>query len=152
MTFRYAIIVTAFAVLALPVPVQKSNVRADNSPEAVESIKKFELELCDLIVRGEWDAYASRLTDDYIRILPDKIQSKEEVLNDFRTSNTKTIKMVAEQMDVRAYGDTAIVIIQVRSREQTADGHTVDLRGRATKVFVRRNGKWFLAQLTVSPS
>jgi len=144
--------VTTLVVLALPAPAQKSNVRADNNPDAAESVKKFELELCDLIVRGEWDAYASRLTDDYIRILPDKIQSKEEVLNDFRTSNTKTIKMVPEQMDVRAYGDTAIVIIQVRSREQTADGHTVDLRGRATKVFVRRNGKWFLAQLTVSPS
>src|SRR5260221_3314200 len=123
MTFRYAIIVTAFAVLALPVPVQKSNVRADNSPEAVESIKKFELELCDLIVRGEWDAYASRLTDDYIRILPGKIQDKEEVLNEFRTSNAKTTSMVPERMDVRIYGETAIVIIRLRSREQTPDGH-----------------------------
>ena len=44
----------------------------------VESVKKFELELCDLVVRGEWDAYASRLTDDYIRILPGKIQDKED--------------------------------------------------------------------------
>ena len=57
-------------------------------------------------------------------------QSKEEVLNEFRKSNTKTISMVPEQMDVRIYGDTAIMIIQLRSREQTPDGHTIDHRGR----------------------
>jgi ketosteroid isomerase-like protein len=151
MSFRCVAIATAIAVLAFPAPAQKSNVRADNKPEAVESVKKFELELCDLIVRGEWDAYASRLTDDYIRVLPGKIQSKEEVLNEFRTSNTKTISMVPEQMDVRIYGDTAIMIIQLRSRERTADGQTIDRRGRPAKLFIRRNGKWFLAQLNGSP-
>jgi hypothetical protein len=150
-TFRYAAIVTTLAVLALPAPAQKSNIRADSDPKMVESVKKFELELCDLIVRGEWDGYASRLTDDYIRILPGKIQDKEEVLNEFRTSNAKTTSMVPERMDVRIYGETAIVIIRLRSREQTADGHTIDHRGCATKAFVRRNGKWFLAQLTGSP-
>jgi len=151
MTFRYAILMSTFAVLAPLATAQKTNIRADNNPKVVESVKKFELELCDLIVRGQWDAYASRLTDDYVRILPGKIQSKEEVLNEFRTSNTKTVSMVPEQIDVRIYGDTAIVIIQLRSREQTPDGHTIDLRGRPTKVFVRRDGKWCLAQLTVSP-
>jgi len=151
MTFRCLTIVTTLAVLTLPAPAQKSNIRANNNPEVVESVKRFELELCDLIVRGEWDAYASRLTDDYFRILPGKIQNKKEVLNDFRMSNAKTISMVPEQMDVRIYGDTAIMIIQLRSREQTQDGHAIDHLGRATKVFVRRNGKWFLAQLTGSP-
>jgi len=151
MTFRYAAIATAIAVLAFPSTAQKSNTRADNNPEAVESVKKFELELCDLIVRGEWDAYASRLTDDYVRILPGKMQSKEEVLKEFRTSNTKTISMVPEQMDVRIYGDAAVMIIQLRFREQTPDGHETDQRGRPTKLFIRRDGRWFLAQLTASP-
>ena len=97
MPFRYAIIVTTLAVLALPGPAQKSNIRGDNNPEVVESAKKFEHELRDLIVRGEWEAYAVRLTDDYVRILPGKIQSKEEVSNKFRTSNTKTISMVPQR-------------------------------------------------------
>jgi ketosteroid isomerase-like protein len=144
-------VVATLAVLALPAPAQKSNIRADSNPEKVESLKKFELELCDLIVGGAWDAYASRLTDDYIRILPGKIQSKEEVLKEFRTSDTKTVLMVPEQIDIRIYADTAIAIIQVRSREQTRDGHTIEGRGRGTKVFIRRNGKWFLAQLTGLP-
>ena len=151
MRLRYLTVVTTLAVLALPAPAQKSHIRADSNPEAVESVRKFELDLCDLIVRGEWDAYASRLTDDYIRILPGKIQSKEEVLKEFRTSDTKTVSMVPEQIDIRIYGETAIAIIQVRSREQTHDGHTIEGRGRGTKVFIRRNGKWFLAQLPGLP-
>lgn len=151
MTFRFVAIVTTLAVLTLPISAQKSNIRADNNSEAVESVKKFELELCDLIVRGEWDTYASRVTDDYIRILPGRIQNKEEVLKEFRTSSTKTISMVPEKVDVRIYGDTAIVIIELRYRERTADEHVIDLRGRATKMFIRRNGRWFLAQLTGLP-
>lgn len=147
MKFRRAAILSILTVLTIPISAQKSdvhvgksNIRADNNPEAVESVKKLELELCDLIVRGEWNAYASHLTDDYMRILPGKIQSKEEVLNEFRTSSTKTTSMVPEQMDLRIYGDTAIAILLVRSREHTPDGQSMEHRGRGTKVFVRR--KW----------
>jgi len=151
MRFRFAAIAFTFAVLAVCASAQKSSIRADNGAGEVKSVKKLELELCDLIVRGEWDAYARRLTDDYIRILPGKMQSKEEVLNEFRTANTKTVSMAPEQMDVRIYGDAAIAIIQLQVREQTADGHAIEYRGRAVKVFIRRNGRWFLAQLTASP-
>lgn len=151
MKLRNPAILITLVVMAVSSPAQESKVRGENNPEAVESVKKFELELCDLIVRGEWNAYASRLADDYIRILPGQAQKKEEVLNEFRTSGAKTVSMVPEQMDVRIYGDTAIAIIQVRSRLQTPDGHTIDIRGRATKVFIRRDGKWLLAQLTALP-
>src|SRR5438552_17105557 len=97
----------------------------------------------DGILGTHRDAYASRLTDDYVRILPGKIQSKEEVLNEFRKSNTKTISMVPEQMDVRNYGHTAIRTIQLRSRAMTPDGHTVAPRGRPAHVAVRARGLWF---------
>lgn len=142
---------TLFAILALSASAQNSNVRADADPGAVESVKKFEIELCDLLVRGEWDSYASHLTDDYVRILPGKMQGKQDVLKEFRASNVKTISMVPEKMDVRIYGDTAVMIIQLRVREQAPDGKTTEKLGRPTKVFVRRNGHWYLAQLVGSP-
>jgi ketosteroid isomerase-like protein len=139
------------AFLALSASAQNSNVRADTNPAAVESVKKFEIELCDLLVRGEWDSYARRLTDDYIRIAPGKIERKENVLREFRAAKVKTISMVPEQMDLRIYGDTAVMIIQLRFREQAPDGKTTDKLGRPTKVFVRRHGQWYLAQLVGSP-
>jgi ketosteroid isomerase-like protein len=104
-----------------------------------------------LLVRGEWDSYAAHLTDDYVRITPGKMQDKKDVLKEFRVSNVKMISMVPEQMDVRIYGDTAVMIIQLRFREQGPDGKTTDKLGRPTKVFVRRNGRWYLAQLVGSP-
>jgi ketosteroid isomerase-like protein len=155
MPFRSTTIAAATAalltVLALSASGQNSNVRADADPAAVESVKKFEIKLCDLLVRGEWDSYAGHLTDDYVRIIPGKIQGKEDVLNEFRSSNVKTISMVPEKMDVRIYGDTAVMIIQLRFRERAPDGKTTDKLGRPTKVFVRRHGQWYLAQLVGSP-
>ena len=62
-----------------------------------------------------------------------------------------TISMVPEQMDVRIYGDTAVMIIRLRSREQAPDRKTTDNLGLATKVFVRRHGQWDLAHLVGSP-
>jgi len=151
MPVRSAALATLFAFVALSTSAQNSNIRADTDPSAVKSVKKFEIELCDLLVRGQWDSYARHLTDDYVRILRGTIEDKEGVLKEFHASNVKTISMVPEQMDVRIYGDTAVMIIQLRVREQTPDGKTTDMLGRPTKVFVRRHGQWYLAQLVVSP-
>jgi ketosteroid isomerase-like protein len=151
MPLRFTVVVALCALLGLSAFAQKSDVRADNDPATTESVRNFERELCDLLVRGEWNAYAGHLTDDYLRIISGKIQAKEDVLNDFRTSKVKTISMVPEQMDVRVYGDTAVMLIHLRSREETPDGAIAEKVGHPTKIFIRRNNKWYLAQLIVSP-
>ena len=125
--------------------------RADDDAQAIEAVKQVEVELCALLVKGEWDEYAQHLTDDYVRIIGGTLQTKQEVLNEFRTSSTKTIEMTPEKMDVRVYGDTAVVVIELRTRNRNADGSVQEGRGRPTKVFVRRNGRWYLAQLTGTP-
>jgi ketosteroid isomerase-like protein len=151
MPFRFTVVLTLCALLGLSAFPQKSNVRADHDPTAIESLKNFERELCDLLVRGEWDAYARHLADDYVRISTGKIQGKEDVLNDFRTSKVKIISMVPEQMDVRVYGNAAVMLIQLRFRERTPDGKITEKRGRPIKLFVRRGNKWYLAELIGSP-
>lgn len=137
--------------LSLQMSAQTSGVKADNDPTDVETVKRLERKLCDLLVTGDWDSYARQLTDDYVRILPGKVQTKQEVLEEFRTSRTKTVAMVPEKIDVRVYGDTAIVIIDLRTRNQAPDGSVTESRGRPTKVFLRRNGVWYLAQLSGMP-
>jgi ketosteroid isomerase-like protein len=59
--------------------------------------------------------------------------------------------MVPEKMQVRIYGDTAIAIIDLRTRDRAPDGTVMESRGRATKVFLRRDGAWYLAQLSAMP-
>jgi ketosteroid isomerase-like protein len=135
----------------LPRSAQDTGIKADNDAEAAESVRKLEWKLCDLLVRGEWEAYSRNLADDYVRILPGSLQTKQEVLDEFRTSKTKTIAMLPEKVDVRVYGDTAIVIIELRTRDRTPDGRVVEARDRATKVFLRHKGVWYLAQLSATP-
>ena len=153
---RWLPIVCIFAGLlviepGLPRSAQNSGIKADNDGDAAEPVRKLEWKLCDLLVRGEWETYARNLTDDYVRVLPGSMQTKQEALDEFRTSQTKTIAMVPEKMDVRVYGDTAIVIIELRTRDRTPNGHVVEASWRATKVFLRRNGAWYLAQLSGMP-
>jgi len=151
MRFRSSVTAFLFTFLVLSASAQNSDVRADADPVGVEAVKKLEIELCDLLVRGEWGSYARHLTDDYVRVISGKMQGKEDVLKEFRASNVKTISMVPERMDVRIYDDTAVMIIQLRFRDQAPDGKITDGLGRATKVFVRRHGQWYLAQLVGSP-
>jgi ketosteroid isomerase-like protein len=148
---RAAAVVLMIAVGAMDAAAQNSNVRADNNRPAVEAVRKLEVDLCGMLVRGEWDTYAANLTDDYVRILPGKMQRKSEVLAEFRTSKTKTISMVPEEIDVRVYGNTAVTIIHLRTRLQDGDGKITEQAGVPTKVFVRRNGRWYLAQLSGMP-
>jgi len=141
------------AALLMPlgsVNAETSRIRADRDAAAEAAVKALELQLCDLLVRGDWRAYASHLTDDYVRVLPGKIQNKAEVLQEFRTSKDKIISMVPKMIRTRIYGDTAIVIIDVYARDRTPTGAIIEDNGRGTKVFVRRNGKWYLAQLAAS--
>ena len=86
-----------------------------------------------------------------MRVLPGKVESKAEVLEDFRTSTSREIEMVPEKMQTRIYGETAVMIIDLHYRTRAPNGTITDNWGRATKIFVHRNGKWYLAQLTGSP-
>jgi len=86
---------------------------------------------------------------DYVRILPGKSRAKKK----YRISSARRIRRRFDgpaKMDIRIYGETAIAIIELRTRVQTPDGHTIDSRGRATKVFVGRDGKWFSRNLPVN--
>jgi ketosteroid isomerase-like protein len=148
---RALVVVLMVAVSVLDTAAQSSGIRADDNPSAVEAVRKLEVDLCGMLVRREWDAYAANVTDDYVRILPGKVQTKQEVLEEFRTSKTKTISMTPEKVEVRVYGDTAVAIIHLRTRTQDGHGEITEHAGVPTKVFVRRNGRWYLAQLSGMP-
>lgn len=131
---------------------QTSGIHAESDPAGVGAVIELELTLCDLLVRGDWRAYATHLTDDYVRVLPGKVQTKAEVLAGMRTSPGNLISMIPEKIQVRVFGDTAIAIIDLVTRQRTQDGAISERRGRPTKVFVRRNSRWYLAHLTTSPA
>src|SRR5262249_10036090 len=92
------------ALLLMPVGsvhAATARIRPDRDASAEAAVKTLELQLCDLLLRGDWRAYASPLTDDYVPVLPGKIQNRAEVLQEFRTPKDKIISMVPKMIRTR---------------------------------------------------
>jgi ketosteroid isomerase-like protein len=120
--------------------------RADKDTVAEQEIQKLEFFLAALIEKGDVDTYAGYLTDDYVRISANgTLSTKEQVLEGFRKGKAQ-VTMLPHDLQVRIYGTTAILraILDL----ETKTGDTVTRRtSLITKVFIKRNGKWFMASL-----
>jgi ketosteroid isomerase-like protein len=120
-----------------------SPVTADPAPSVEAEIKQLELTLAGYLSRGEIDAYAPSLAEDYVRISADgSVASKAEVLAEFRRSTSPGPPLEPSRLVVRAYGDTAILTGELKIGAR---------RARFTKVFIRRGGRWYLVNLQGTP-
>ena len=117
-----------------------------------DEIVKLDSELNRQLVTGAWDGYAGHLAADFLYTSRDgTTRSKEQVLADFRSGTTKFLDIQPETMVVHIYGDTAV-----------ANGHRTDVirqngkvlthPGRFTETFIRRDGRWWLVALQLTPS
>ncbi|HET9334016.1 MAG TPA: nuclear transport factor 2 family protein [Gemmatimonadota bacterium] len=122
-------------------PLQaQPGIHADPDSAAMAEIEALEYQLIDLLERRDLDAYASHLAEDYVRVnAAGQVDSKESVLEGFRSGGGNT-RMVPSDLQVRMYGDTAILSF-VLTMER--DGE-IARRSRMVKVFVRRDGRWIM--------
>jgi hypothetical protein len=119
---------------------------ADRNDEAEAEIKALELHLARLLVERRIDEYETHLAADYTRInASGVVETREQVLKTFRASSAGDVSgsMEPAELDVRIYGDTAILTgrLTVTSRAGTVRV------SRFRKVFIRRDGRWFLVSL-----
>ena len=113
---------------------------AANASADANAVIALELKLSGLLERGALDEYASHLAPDYMQTTADgELLSRDQSLSFWRARGPG-LKLTPSQMQVRVYGDTAILIAHVA----VSDGGPDD---RITKTFVRINGNWFLAAL-----
>jgi ketosteroid isomerase-like protein len=128
----------------------QSTFSADKDAIAEKQIKDLEFFLAELIEKGDINTYSGYLTDDYIRVSANGVVStKEQVLDAFRKIKTQG-KMTPHDLVVRVYGNTAILraILDL----ETKSGDVVTKRTSIiTKVFLKRNGKWYMASLQGTP-
>jgi len=152
MSMKRNILIIPFFMFAIMLNGQSNQTfKADVNNEAEEEIKKLEFYLASLLERGDYDTYSGYLTDDYSRIDRNGVVlSKEQVLEQFRSSKAMA-KMTPHDLEVRIYGDAAILngILDV----ETKNGDEIAKRSSLfTKVFIRREGKWYLASLQGTPA
>jgi hypothetical protein len=137
-------ILAMLSVMALN--AQQSGLQADANPVAEGEIKSLETRLAELIVRGDWDEYASHLASGYIHTRENgQIESKDEALASLRDIKRKIIVMEIEpaSLAIRIYGDTAVSSAEftITVRES---GQVKGRRTRLTDVFLKRDGQWWL--------
>ena len=123
--------------------------RADVDTAAEEEIKRLEYYLASLLEKGDLETYSGYLTEDYMRINQNGLVStKQEVLRP--ATKSSAFRMFPRDLKVRVYGNTAI-LNGTLDMERTVEDTITKTSALFTKVFIRRDGKWYLASLQGTP-
>jgi ketosteroid isomerase-like protein len=105
--------------------------------------------------RGDTTFLERTLADDFIGVGPRGFTlTKEQWLDRHETGSLRYESFGLDEVEVRPYGDAAVTVCR-----QSAEGVYEDENGRydiheqfrATLVFVKRQGRWLLASLQLSP-
>ncbi len=121
------------------------NVRADQNPAAAEEIRSLEFRLIQQILSGD-SAYGNSLSEDYVLIREDgSTHTKEEMTARFVAHDpaNRVDSMEPSNLRIRIYGDTAVMNFEL-GWIQVVNGKRIHLSSEMTKVFIERNGRWYM--------
>ena len=107
-----------------------------------EAVMQLERDWCNVTLKSDADWLTRVLADDasFVTSMGQR-QTKAQVVADFKAEKTKTCQV--DQMQVRAYGDTAVVTGRWRITGTDAKGKPFPTpESMFTDTFVRLNGQW----------
>lgn len=94
------------------------------------------------VQQGDVRALDTIIADDYVGTTASgHVQSKADYLADFSTGNRRVFTLTTEDLDVRIYGDVAVLTHGGHARGESR-GQPVAGAFRWTHVFVERDGRW----------
>jgi ketosteroid isomerase-like protein len=131
------VVVAAFALAAF------TNAPAwAQGPSVEEQIKKMEKDRAAAVVKADVATLEGLTSDDYVLINANgQVSNKAETMSLIKTGKIKLTANEVSDMNVRVYGDTAVV-----TGKSTAKGsiNGVELKGPVmfTRVYVKKGGKW----------
>lgn len=108
----------------------------------VEQVRIAEEQLAAAHERMDVDLIDDLLHPDYVIIQPGGIvESKSQVLDSYRSGTRHWEFAQSDQMDIRLYGEMAIVIGQWQAKGRNGDVD-FDYTARFLSVWVRQAGRW----------
>lgn len=108
----------------------------------VEQVRIAEEQLAAAHERMDVDLIDDLLHPDYVIIQPRGIvESKSQVLDSYRSGTRHWEFAQSDQMDIRLYGEMAIVIGQWQAKGRNGDVD-FDYTARFLSVWVRQAGRW----------
>ena len=108
----------------------------------VEQVRIAEEQLAAAHERMDVDLIDDLLHPDYVIIQPGGIvESKSQVLDSYRSGTRYWEFAQSDQMDIRLYGEMAIVIGHWQAKGHNGD-MDFDYKARFLSVWVRQAGRW----------
>lgn len=107
--------------------------------------------LNEAFVRGDVAALERIMTDDYVSTSPlGNVRNRTEALDMQRAGLRRSFSLVADDVRVRVYGDSAVLTSRRIERGEFR-GRDVSGQFRTTRVYVRQDGRWRLAAMQTTP-
>jgi ketosteroid isomerase-like protein len=134
------VVATAFAFAALSAVPARAQMGATASVE--EQIKKMERDRAAAVVKADVATLEGLTSDDYILINANgQLSNKAETMNAIKTGVIKLSSNEVSDMNVRVYGDTAVVTGKSTAKG-TIGGRELTGPVMFTRVYVKKDGKW----------
>ena len=130
----------AIAVLVVTAIVPASGDQASDERELTQLLK----DLNAAIVKPDIAFLEQILDQDYTHYRPHgNVENRTQYLEDRKNGQVDFTSLLADDIKVRVYGDTAIVTYRSTAKGKDQDG-AIDEQRLWTRVFVRKGGHWKL--------
>jgi ketosteroid isomerase-like protein len=107
-----------------------------------EQLKKLETDRAVAAVKGDVATLEKQTSDDYTFInLNGRMSDKSQMINAFKTGQTKLTSNELSDMKVRVYGDTAVITGKADIKG-TLGGKDVVGQIMFTRVYVKKGDQW----------
>ena len=107
-----------------------------------EQLKKLETDRAAAVVKGDVATLEKQTSDDYTLInMNGQMSDKSQMVNAFKSGQTKLTSDEVSDMKVRVYGNTAVITGKADVKG-TLGGKDVDGQIMFTRVYVKKSGNW----------
>ena len=107
-----------------------------------EQLKKLETDRAAAVVKGDVATLEKQTSDDYTLInMNGQMSDKSQMVDAFKSGQTKLTSDEVSDMKVRVYGNTAVITGKADVKG-TLGGKDVDGQIMFTRVYVKKSGNW----------
>jgi ketosteroid isomerase-like protein len=119
---------------------------ADSPANTEQAIMKLENDCCVALMKNDVTALNAILADDLTEVAPSgAVGTKSSILTEAKSTKVSVCKN--ENMNVRVYGDAAVVRGVVTYKDSNSGGEY-----QFTDTYIRRNGRWQCVATHETPS
>ena len=124
-------------------------------PTVIQQLKNLELQRIQAGVRKDVAFIDAATAEEYLQIdWAGRTLDKAAMLARIAGSNIRLQSNTADEIDVKVFGDTAIVT-STSTRKGVMDGQDISGTIRGCKVYIKRDGRWqvvYFQQTLVVPT